>query len=453
MALHPALEAFVPLEEVTAHGHRTLLARSRAKNFVAIEVLAQLPIPADVGTALSRTASSTAKLTHESIVQARALVLETDLAAVVTEFIPGVSLQRLLRFAAGRGVRLPDDVAFYILSRVLTALAYAHDEADMVHGSVSPSAVVVGWDGKTKLGDFAGWKMRSLVRPIAPVEDDDTFEILAPEVARGSERSKKSDLFGAALLALRLLTGRTPYARHREGKADLLLAMSEGKVSRLAKTRPDLPAPIIAALDRGLEADPEQRDVAARAMLDAVNGAFDAAKGEASTTAILARWKDPLQKSVTPWERRASRIDLENEDGAPPSREHEPQLAIAMPDDRPSTQALVSAEKADDSPWNKDKPDADEVALGPTDALQSLSRVGATVSDALTMPPPLPSFRITEPPLPTYGGPAVNLPRPIQKQPLFRGPFAAVIVFAVFVVLGIAAYVILTKLTAPAVPH
>ena len=93
----------------------------------------------------------------------------------------------------------------------------------------------------------------------------------------------------------------------------------------------------------------------------------------------------------------------------------------------------------DDQPWNKEKDSADEQPLGPTEALQSLSRVGATVSDALTMPPPLPSLRITQPPLPTYGGPAVNLrPPEQQKQPLFRGPLAAVIVFAIFVVLAIA---------------
>lgn len=453
MALHPALEAFVPLEEVTSHGHRTLLARSRAKNFVAIEVLAEQAIPADVGTALSRTASATAKLAHESIVQARALVLETDLAAVVTEFVPGVSLQRLLRFAAGRGVRLPDEVAFYILSRALTALAYAHDEADVVHGSVSPQAVVLGWDGKSKLGDFMGWKLRSIVRPIAPIEEE-VAEIVAPEVASGSERTKASDLFGVSLLALRLLTGRTPYAKFRDGKAELLLAMSEGKVSRLAKTRSDLPAAVVQAFDTNLSVDPALRTVTAKQMLEAVTGAFDLAKGEESTKAILARWKQPLQESVTPWERRASRIDIE-EGGPPPSREHEAQLAIAMPEDRPSQQSLVRESNPDhDQPWNKDKLSSDEAALGPTEALQSLSRVGATVSDALTMPPPLPSLRITQPPLPTYGGPAVNVAPPTQqKQPLFRGPLAAVIVFAIFVVLAIGAYVVMVKLTAPPVPH
>ena len=452
MALHPALEAFEPLEEVTSHGHRTLLARSRSKNFVAIEVLVQGTIPDDISTALSRTASSTAKLTHESIVQARALVLEKDLAAVVTEFIPGVSLQRLLRFSSGRGVRLPDDVAFYILARVLTALAFAHDDADLVHGNVSPSSVIVGWDGKTKLGDFAGWKMRSLVRPIATsTYEDDANELLAPEVASGSERSQKSDVYGASLLALRLLTGRTPFARHRESKTELLIAMSEGKVSRIAKTRPDLSTTIASAIDRGLEADPEKRDVSARTILDAVAATFDMARGEIATKAILSRWKSDLEKSVTPWERRASRIDLEN-DAPPPSREHESQLAVSMPEDRPSAQSLV-AEKSNDEPWSKDRPSAEESALGPTEANQSLSRVGATVSDALTMPPPLPSFRVTSPSLPTYGGPAVNLPVPQAKQTLFRGPFAAVIVIAVFVVLGIAAYVIMTKLTMTPVPH
>ena len=57
-------------------------------------------------------------------------------------------------------------------------------------------------------------------------------------------------------------------------------------------------------------------------------------------------------------------------------------LALAMADDRPSSDALVTNDQPDE-PWKKDAKDAlpnAETPLAPTDAGSSLSRVGASAS-------------------------------------------------------------------------
>ncbi|MBX3200158.1 MAG: protein kinase, partial [Labilithrix sp.] len=170
---HPALQGFQILQELsTERGNKVFLARSKSGSVVAVRVLAARSLSEEATSALSNEASRGARLTHDAILQTRSMVLEQDFAAVVTEFVPGVSLQRLLRFATGRGVRLPDVCAWYILERVLSALASAHAQKDasgggapVLHRGVSPSSVVVGWDGTVKIGDFGLVRMRQIVSP------------------------------------------------------------------------------------------------------------------------------------------------------------------------------------------------------------------------------------------------------------------------------------------------
>jgi hypothetical protein len=179
-----------------------------------------------------------------------------------------------------------------------------------------------------------------------------------------------------------------------------------------------------------------------------VRAYFSAAAGKAALVELLQRWREPLEKLVTPWERRASIPDAAPEPGATDVKEGT--LALAMPEDRPSSDALVASFEEPDEPWNKDK-DAlprEEVALAATVAKASLSRVGSVAPDALHMS--VPKVRITSPSLPVYGGDAVNIPRPIEKKSFFSGGVAAAAVFVVFVLLVIATIMLLKWLSGPA---
>ncbi|MBX3188063.1 MAG: protein kinase [Labilithrix sp.] len=459
-AAHPAFARFQVLQElVTEAGHETLLARSKTGTLVAIPILIRAPIPTEMASALSREGSQAARLVHDAIVQTRALLLEEELAALVTEFIPGVSLQRLLRFASARSVRLPDDAAWYVIERLLAALTHAHSQKDasggqspILHSGVSPSSVIVGWDGTVKARDFASARMRAIVAPLRKrAEPSETPAVVAPEQASGGSITAQTDVFCAALVAWRIATGRTPYARFRKSAAQMLIAMSEGDLARFEKTRPDLPAPVRVAFQSALEPDPAKRTIGAQELLDVVRAYFNASAGKESLAKLLERWREQLEQSVTPWERRASIPDArEIEADAKEVVVPDGALALAMPEDRPSIDALVATPDEPDEPWNKDE-DAlprEEVALAATDAKASLSRVGSVAPDALHMSAP--KVRITSPSLPVYGGDAVNIPRPIAKKQFFSGGVAAATVFAVFVLLIVATVMLLKWLSGPA---
>ena len=433
---HQALQNFQILQELSGErGNKMYLARGKSGNVVAIKVLASHAIGDAQSSALSKEVSLGARLGHEAILQTRALLVEDDFAAVVTEFVPGVSLQRLLRFATGRGVRLPDVCAWYIVERVLAALASAHSakEGAILHRGVSPASVVVGWDGTVKIGDFGLVRMRQIANEgSSPASERDTAPLMAPEEARGETQDARTDVYCAALLAIRVATGRTPYARFRDTPATLLVAMKEGDVARLSQTRPDLPAAVRDAFDAALEPDREKRTTTVDDLLAAVRANADVARGKAALAKLLGRWREPLEASVTPWERRASIPDEvpDEETGLMKAGT----LSRASPDERPSDGVLVGADPGGE-PWRKDKSGvaAEEAALTPTDPMTSLSRVGSIAPDALVMP--LPAMRITMPELPTYGGPAVNISLPPPKRGVMTGGVAAAVVATMFVVL------------------
>lgn len=445
---HPALQNFQILQELSPErGERVYLARSKGGNVVVITVIASKPISDDVSSALAKEASHGARLTHEAIVQTRSMILEKDLAAVVTEFVHGISLQRLLRFATARGVRLPDVCGWYILERVLAALASAHaqkgpngEPQPILHRAVSPTDVVVGWDGTVKLGGFGIARMRQLVSSTpGALGDRELPALMSPEEIRGDKPDARSDVFCAALLAVRLATGRTPYARFRKARSEMILAMSEGNVAHLAQTRSDVAASLRDAIDAALEPARDKRTITSEELLAAVRASCELEKGKAALVKLLERWREQLETQVTPWERRASlsgevRDEVREEDGTFKAGT----LALATADDRDSDAALVSATESE--PWKRGQVAAEEVALAPTDPLTSMSRLGSIAPDALVMP--LPAMRITIPELPTYGGPPVNLPVPKPKQGVFTGGVAAAVIATMFIVLLGGAYIL-----------
>ncbi|MBL8612779.1 MAG: serine/threonine protein kinase [Myxococcales bacterium] len=448
--VHPALARFAILQEVQTGGDRTLLAKSKAGSLVAIRILAETTIPEDIGSALAHESSAGARLAHEAIVQLRAMLIEPDLAALVMEFVPGVSLQRLLRFSQGRGVRVPDNAGWYVVERIFAALAHAHASKDatgapapVLHRELSPSSVVIGWNGAVKVGDFGLTRLHALVAALQKKTFvPDAAPLVSPEQARGEDPTARSDVYAAALVAVRLLTGRTPFARYRNDPAELDKALRAGKLHPLSKMREDLPSDVKQAFDRALDPDPAARTVTAQEIVDLVRASFDVDRGKEKLEKLVGRWREELEKTLTPWERRGSLADsgevgdVAKPAPGPDAGGDDGALALASHDDRPSSDSVFSHDKAS------------EAALEATDVAVSMSRIGSIAPEALQVA--LPPMRITMPSLPVYGGPVAYAPRP--KESAFKGPLAAVLVVIVFVILGGGAFLLFKYLSAPVAP-
>lgn len=127
---------------------------------------------------------------------------------LVTEFVPGTDLRRLVR---ERGM-LPMDQAAGIISQAALGLQYAHD-LGLVHRDVKPGNILVTPDGHAKVSDvgLAAWSMG--------LDDDPragkivgTADYLSPEQIRSPLAiGPPSDIYSLGCTLYYTVTGKVPF--------------------------------------------------------------------------------------------------------------------------------------------------------------------------------------------------------------------------------------------------
>jgi eukaryotic-like serine/threonine-protein kinase len=309
-----ALDGFDILQRLgTGGAGDVFLARSRGGQLVAIKTIVDARRGDDaLADSLAREASVCVRLRHPCIVGVRAFLEEPGFAALVYEYVPGVTLARVLRLCQAGGVRLPDRAAWYVVERVLSALEHAHgsrafhdparppraDTTPIVHRDVSPSNVLLDWQGGVKVADFGIAKVIGVSPPTRIGLVKGTLGCMAPEQARGDAVDERADVYAAALLAWRLATGRVPFAKHERDEFELLRAMRNPRIKPLGVIRPDLPEPILEAIVQALEPDPARRDISAAQLATVVRGHIDVASGVRELADLLGRWRPSLERAI-----------------------------------------------------------------------------------------------------------------------------------------------------------
>ncbi len=299
---HPAtIGGFKVLERLgTGGAGKVYLARSKGGRLVAVKVLGNgaMDDPEVAGT-LAHEASLCVRLSHPAIVQVRALVEDEGVSALVFDYVEGVALGRLLRFLSGQGERLADEAAWHIIERVLSALAYAHQQVPpIVHRDVSPSNVLLDWSGDAKLTDFGMAKMLGAASNTQLGLVKGTLGCMAPEQARGDAVTERADVYAAGLLAWRLATGFAPFGKYRDQEVEMVRAMKNPRIPPLAVLRPDLPASLCDVVGRALEPNPELRRISAEEMRLAVCEAIDTAPGRKALAAVLEIAREDLARAT-----------------------------------------------------------------------------------------------------------------------------------------------------------
>ncbi len=187
-------------------------------------------------------AKLSAKLTHGSIAQIIDLGREEGRLYIAMEYVEGFDLRELLRACSKKQVPLPVEFALLIVSEILRALDYAHRKRDengkklgIVHRDVSPSNVLISFEGEVKLCDFG------IARAMGSGEDVPEEAIqgkagyMSPEAANGESLDGRADVFAAGIMLWELLAGRRLY-RSAKGSSGPSLEQAQQAVV------PELPA-------------------------------------------------------------------------------------------------------------------------------------------------------------------------------------------------------------------
>jgi len=184
------------------------------ERFVAIKILPPGLESGDVDFAarFKREAKAMAKLKHPGIIPVHDAGETADgLLYFVMDFVEGTDVQKLL---AARG-KLPPEEALPIASRVLDALAYAHQRG-IIHRDIKPANIMLDTDGNVLVADFG------LARSTAP---DTTMltvsnmamgtpDFMAPESHLGMDHvDHRADLYAVGVMLYQMLTGKLPRGR------------------------------------------------------------------------------------------------------------------------------------------------------------------------------------------------------------------------------------------------
>jgi serine/threonine-protein kinase len=178
---------------------------------------------------------------HPNVVRGHHAGRAGGLPYLVMEEVAGLDLRAVVRGVHGRGQRLADGVAVYVVTELLRGLSYLHTLKSpggrgmgMVHRDVTPENVLVGEDGRVVLADLGVARVDGMAVP----EDRGRFAgklgYLAPEQVEGGETDARTDIFAAGCILYELTCG-CPAFSQREGELE---AEALRRVAGATYTRP-----------------------------------------------------------------------------------------------------------------------------------------------------------------------------------------------------------------------
>ncbi len=248
-----------------------------------------------------------ARISHPNVVPTLDIVSQDDELFLIMDYVPGVSLSRLLRALTKRGERMPVRIAAAVVAGVLHGLHAAHEaksetgeRLDIVHRDVSPQNVLVGTDGIARVHDFGVAKAAGRVQSTREGQLKGKLAYMAPEQVTTGVVSQRTDIYAAGVVLWEVLTGRRLFAADNEAK--VLALVLDGLVEPPSQLVAGLLEGFDRIVGRALDRDPTARYAKAREMAIEV---ADVA-GVATPTEV-AQWVEEVASDEL--RDRAQRID------------------------------------------------------------------------------------------------------------------------------------------------
>ena len=208
-----------------------------------------------------REARVVSRLSHAHIVQVFEFGEVKGEYYLAMELVEGQDIASMIR----AGVLTPAAAA-YVLRDVCRALAYAYGvRADdgtplrILHRDVSPSNIMVGYDGSVRLLDFG------IAKALADPRDKRTmkgtirgkFGYMAPEIIEGLDPDQRADVFSVGVVLHEMLSGRRLF--HGTTDAETLAQVRRAEIPLPSALNPDVPRALDQICLRALSRDRGQR--------------------------------------------------------------------------------------------------------------------------------------------------------------------------------------------------
>lgn len=200
----------------------------------------------DFITMLVDEAKLSVTLSHANIVQVYDLGKVGDDYFISMEYINGINLRDIIYRCRERNIKLPVELATYIVSEVCKGLDYAHRKTDMsgnplgiVHRDISPQNILISYEGEVKIVDFGIAKAAMNISHTMAGILKGKIAYMSPEQALGKTIDFRADIFSTGILLYESLTGEKLFTGESQFEVLKKIRTTKIDLTKLPDSIPD----------------------------------------------------------------------------------------------------------------------------------------------------------------------------------------------------------------------
>ncbi len=247
-----------------------------------------------------------AQLQHPNIAQVFDAGKLGDSYFFTMEYVHGETVRAVLQRAHELHRSPPIGCVLAIAAGAAAGLHHAHERIGMegrplgiVHRDVSPSNLMVGYDGSVKVVDFGVAKAADRIHETQSGAVKGKISYLSPEQARGQRLDQRSDLFSLGIVMWEMLTVERLY-KHPSDFETMSAIINEPTPPPSSRRR-DIPPELDALVLRALAKSPEARFQTAEELAEAIE-AVAVQTSSALSAASLSRFvRELFGTRPEPW--------------------------------------------------------------------------------------------------------------------------------------------------------
>ena len=214
-------------------------------------------------------ARKAARLNHPNVVTIYECGLWQGRPFICMELVDGTSLASLLKDVG----RISPAAFVRYAQQILRALEAAH-ASGLVHRDLKPHNILQAKDGTLKLTDFgiaqAATSGRQIDQKTGMIMVAGTPAYMAPELWRGKNADKRSDIYAFGCVAYELLTGRQPFPAREKDLARMHLEVTPPPLRDIV---PSIPITFERVVMQCLDKNPADRFSDAQAVRESIEQA------------------------------------------------------------------------------------------------------------------------------------------------------------------------------------
>jgi serine/threonine protein kinase len=247
-----------------------------------------------------------ASLNHQNVAQVFEVGEDGGIHFLAMEYVHGQDLRALLAKAGSEGTRVPLELALTVVAGAAAGLNHAHERRSsdgtpmgIVHRDVSPSNIMIGYDGAVKLLDFGIAKatLRSVETQSGIIKGK--FAYMAPEQCRGRDVDRRSDVFSLGIILYEVTTQHRCF--RADSDFDTMHRIVTGDIVRPTRLVQGYPQALEAIVMNALALDVNERYQSAGHLLEAIESFAVASRMSLSTMSLGRFMRDMFGDVQEPW--------------------------------------------------------------------------------------------------------------------------------------------------------